>query len=80
MRCKRNNRTHNSDLSTKTDESFEIYNLIDVLRCGNRSISGIIRKIMYTRDGYAVTTRNRVAVTPRIVHYFYIAHHQLFLT
>ncbi len=42
MRCGRNNRTHNSDLSTKTDESFEIYNLIDVLRCGNRSISGII--------------------------------------
>ncbi len=26
----------------KPDECLEIYHLIDVLRCGNRSISGII--------------------------------------
>ncbi len=42
MRCGINNPTHNSDLSRKNDECHEIYHLIDVLRCGNRSISGII--------------------------------------
>ncbi len=42
MRCGRNNPTHNSDLSRKMDECLEIYHLLDVLRCGNRSISGII--------------------------------------
>ncbi len=43
MRCGRNIPTHNSDLSRKkTNKCLEIYNLIDVLRCGNRSISGII--------------------------------------
>ncbi len=41
MRCGRNNPTLNSDLSRKTDECLEIYHLINVLRCGNRSISGI---------------------------------------
>ncbi len=44
MRCGRNNPTHNSDLSRKTDECLEIYHLIDVLRCGNGSISRIINR------------------------------------
>ncbi len=42
MRCGRNNPTHNSNFSIKPDKCLEIIHLIDVLRCGNRSISGII--------------------------------------
>ncbi len=42
MRRGRNSPPHNRDLSRKLDECLEIYHLIDVLKCGNRSISGII--------------------------------------
>ncbi len=42
MRCGRNNPIYNSNLKQKLDESLEICHLIDVLRYGNSSISGII--------------------------------------
>ncbi len=57
-RCGRNNSTHNSVLDSKKYKIYnrlEIYNRINVSRCGNRSVSGIIdfgtlnyKKIMHT--------------------------------
>ncbi len=76
MRCGRNILLTIAIEVEKMDEYLEIYHLIDVLRCGNRIISGIIdsEQLNYYKNNAHTrcnSASRRDHITTSGVHYFY---------